>query len=107
MTENQDKTANRLREKYGGEGQAGNAESETIQEEEITPVRERSSFTMYPADSDKHEIDALYLRLDKEYRDEYGETLEKNRLYYPAVLRYGYENPDAIRIALELPVPHE
>lgn len=56
---------------------------------EVPPVRDRAARTMYAGQDVIEEIDIKYEELSPRYRRKHGERLEKNDVYYPALLRAG------------------
>jgi hypothetical protein len=54
-------------------------------------VKDRPSVLMYLPEETRRELDVRFDELNARYKREYGESLEKNRDYYPAVVRAGLE----------------
>jgi len=65
------------------------------------PIKDRKSVLMYLPDDVWQELDIRFDELNAEYKRQYGESLEKNRDYYPAVLLAGLTDKDLKEI-LEL-----
>jgi hypothetical protein len=55
-------------------------------------VKDRPSVLMYLPEETRQELDVRFDELNARYKREYGESLEKNRDYYPAVVRAGLEH---------------
>lgn len=51
---------------------------------------------MYLPQSQKKELERLYNMLKAEYEYEYDEEFEKNRAFYPLVVKYGFESLDGL-----------
>lgn len=54
---------------------------------------------MYLPQSQKKELERLYNVLKAEYEYEYDEQFEKNRAFYPLVVKYGFESLDEFDIS--------
>jgi hypothetical protein len=54
---------------------------------------------MYLPQSQKKELERLYNVLKAEYEYEYDEQFEKNRAFYPLVVKYGFESLDSMDIS--------
>lgn len=59
-----------------------------------TPVKERPSVLMYLPEDIHTELDVRFDELNAKYKREYGTALEKNRDYYPALIKAGLEGID-------------
>lgn len=57
-------------------------------------VKDRPSVLMYLPEETRQELDIRFDELNARYKREHGEPLEKNRDYYPAVIRAGLEGTD-------------
>lgn len=51
---------------------------------------------MYLPESQNDRVDNVFRRLQFHYGEEYGEGLEKNRHYFPLVVRYGLDELDGL-----------
>jgi len=51
---------------------------------------------MYLPKSQKKELERLYNMLKAEYEYEYDEEFEKNRAFYPLVVKYGFESLEGL-----------
>ena len=51
---------------------------------------------MYLPQSQKKELERLYNMLKAEYEYEFDEEFEKNRAFYPLVVKYGFESLDGL-----------
>jgi len=51
---------------------------------------------MYLPQSQKKELERLYNMLKAEYEYEYDEEFEKNRAFYPLIVKYGFESLDGL-----------
>jgi len=58
------------------------------------PIKDRKSVLMYLPDDVWQELDIRFDELNAEYKRQYGESLEKNRDYYPAVILAGLTDKD-------------
>jgi hypothetical protein len=59
--------------------------------DERESVKDRPSVLMYLPEATRQELDIRFDELNARYKREHGEPLEKNRDYYPAVIRAGLE----------------
>lgn len=59
-----------------------------------TPVKDRPSVLMYLPEEVHEELDIRFDELNAKHKRAYGEKLEKNRDYYPAVVKAGLEGLD-------------
>lgn len=66
-----------------------------------TSVKDRPSVLMYLPEELHTELDIRFDELNARYKREHGEALEKNRDYYPAIVKAGLEGTD-IEDILEL-----
>jgi len=66
---------------------AESGRSETDEES----LKDRPSVLMYLPEETRRELDIRFDELNARYKREYGEPLEKNRDYYPAVVRAALE----------------
>ena len=57
-------------------------------------VKDRPSVLMYLPEDIRQELDIRFDELNAKYKREHGEALEKNRDYYPAVIKAGLEGKD-------------
>ena len=57
-------------------------------------VKDRPSVLMYLPEELHSDLDIRFDELNAQYKREYGEALEKNRDYYPAVIKAGLEGKD-------------
>lgn len=81
-SENEDTTGERTGEHAGEEDAGGGGAS----------VKDRPSVLMYLPEDTRQELDIRFDELNARYKREHGEPLEKNRDYYPAVVRAGLED---------------
>jgi hypothetical protein len=68
-------------------------QAETAQPDEPS-VKDRPSVLMYLPKDIRQELDIRFDELNAKYKREHGEALEKNRDYYPAVIKAGLEGKD-------------
>lgn len=68
-------------------------QAETAQPDELS-VKDRPSVLMYLPKDVRQELDIRFDELNAKYKREHGEALEKNRDYYPAVIKAGLEGKD-------------
>ena len=68
-------------------------QAETAQPDELS-VKDRPSVLMYLPEDVRQELDIRFDELNAKYKREHGEALEKNRDYYPAVIKAGLEGKD-------------
>ena len=64
-------------------------------------VKDRPSVLMYLPEELHSDLDIRFDELNAQYKREHGEALEKNRDYYPAVIKAGLEGED-IKEVLDL-----
>ena len=57
-------------------------------------VKDRPSVLMYIPEELHSDLDIRFDELNAQYKREHGEALEKNRDYYPAVIKAGLEGKD-------------
>ena len=57
-------------------------------------VKDRPSVLMYLPEDLHNDLDIRFDELNAQYKREHGEALEKNRDYYPAVVKAGLEGKD-------------
>lgn len=57
-------------------------------------VKDRPSVLMYLPEELHSDLDIRFDELNAQYKREHGEALEKNRDYYPAVIKAGLEGED-------------
>ena len=57
-------------------------------------VKDRPSVLMYLPEELHTELDIRFDELNARYKREHGEALEKNRDYYPAIVKAGLEGTD-------------
>ncbi len=57
-------------------------------------VKDRPSVLMYLPEDIHSDLDIRFDELNAQYKREHGEALEKNRDYYPAVIKAGLEGKD-------------
>jgi hypothetical protein len=65
-----------------------------IDKTEQTSVKDRPSVLMYLPEDIHQDLDIRFDELNARYKREHGESLEKNRDYYPAVIEAGLEGKD-------------
>ena len=70
-------------------------------ESEQKSVKDRPSVLMYLPEDLHSDLDIRFDELNAQYKREHGEALEKNRDYYPAVIKAGLEEKD-IKEVLDL-----
>jgi len=73
-----------------GSGQATDRPDQTTTD--TGSVKNRPSVLMYVPEETRRELDVRFDELNARYKREYGASLEKNRDYYPAVVRAGLED---------------
>jgi len=71
-----------------GDAEAG-VDDSSVKEEQVGTY-------MYLPQSQKKELERLYNMLKAEYEYEYDEEFEKNRAFYPLVVKYGFESLDGL-----------
>ena len=64
-------------------------------------MKDRPSVLMYLPEELHSDLDIRFDELNAQYKREHGEALEKNRDYYPAVIKAGLEGED-IKEVLDL-----
>lgn len=69
-------------------------EGEKDRQEARETVKDRPSVLMYLPQEVYLELDASFDELNARYKREKGEKLQKNRDYYPAVIKAGLEGKD-------------
>jgi hypothetical protein len=74
---------------------------EQTDEREQKSVKDRPSVLMYLPEELHSNLDIRFDELNAQYKREHGEALEKNRDYYPAVIKAGLEGED-IKDVLDL-----
>ena len=67
---------------------------EEMVESKQKSVKDRPSVLMYLPEELHSDLDIRFDELNAQYKREYGEALEKNRDYYPAVIKAGLEGKD-------------
>ena len=77
------------------------SKTENMVETEQKSVKDRPSVLMYLPEELHSDLDIRFDELNAQYKREYGEALEKNRDYYPAVIKAGLEGKD-IKEVLDL-----
>ena len=70
------------------------SKAEELVESEQKSVKDRPSVLMYLPEELHSDLDIRFDELNAQYKREYGEALEKNRDYYPAVIKAGLEGKD-------------
>jgi len=70
------------------------SKTNTIVESEQKSVKDRPSVLMYLPEDLHSDLDIRFDELNAQYKREHGEALEKNRDYYPAVIKAGLEGKD-------------
>lgn len=74
---------------------AQTAEREQLEKNsESEPVKDRPSVLMYLPEDIHEELDIRFDELNAKHKRAHGEKLEKNRHYYPAVVKAGLEGSD-------------
>ena len=63
-------------------------------DESKTPVKDRPSVLMYLPEDLHTELDIRFDELNAHYKREHNQPLEKNRDYYPAVIKASLEGKD-------------
>jgi len=95
MTDRDDRS-DRLKKRFedestdDGSGQATDRPDQTTTD--TGSVKDRPSVLMYLPEETRRELDVRFDELNARHKREYGESLEKNRDYYPAVVRAGLED---------------
>lgn len=70
--------------------------SESSDPDEPSVKDERAGTYMYLPESQKKEIAYRYSQLKGEYEYEYDEDLEKNRHFYPLLIKYGLDSLESM-----------
>jgi len=70
------------------------SKTEQTDEREQKSVKDRPSVLMYLPEDLHSDLDIRFDELNAQYKREHGEALEKNRDYYPAVIKAGLEEKD-------------
>jgi len=65
------------------------ADESSVKEEQVGTY-------MYLPQSQKKELERLYNMLKAEYEYEYDKEFEKNRAFYPLVVKYGFESLEGL-----------
>ena len=73
--------------------ETGDAEADV---DDSSVKEEQVGTYMYLPQSQKKELERLYNMLKAEYKYEYDEEFEKNRAFYPLVVKYGFESLDGL-----------
>jgi hypothetical protein len=71
--------------------------SQTKEQPRKRPVRELETKLLYLDDEFLQELELTFDELNLRYKREYGEELQKNRDYYPALLQLGLEQLGDVR----------
>jgi hypothetical protein len=77
------------------------SKTEQTDKREQKSVKDRPSVLMYLPEDLHSDLDIRFDELNAQYKREHGEALEKNRDYYPAVIKAGLEGED-IKEVLDL-----
>jgi len=77
------------------------SKTEQTDKREQKSVKDRPSVLMYLPEDLHNDLDIRFDELNAQYKREHGEALEKNRDYYPAVIKAGLEGED-IKEVLDL-----
>jgi len=77
------------------------SKTEQNDERKHKSVKDRPSVLMYLPEELHSDLDIRFDELNAQYKREHGEALEKNRDYYPAVIKAGLEGKD-IKEVLDL-----
>ena len=77
------------------------SKTEQTGKREQKSVKDRPSVLMYLPEELHSDLDIRFDELNAQYKREHGEALEKNRDYYPAVIKAGLEEKD-IKEVLDL-----
>jgi len=77
------------------------SKTEQTGKREQKSVKDRPSVLMYLPEDLHSDLDIRFDELNAQYKREHGEALEKNRDYYPAVIKAGLEGED-IKEVLDL-----
>ena len=70
------------------------SKTEQNDERKQKSVKDRPSVLMYLPEELHSDLDIRFDELNAQYKREHGEALEKNRDYYPAVIKAGLEGKD-------------
>ena len=70
------------------------SKTEQNDERKQKSVKDRPSVLMYLPEELHSNLDIRFDELNAQYKREHGEALEKNRDYYPAVIKAGLEGED-------------
>jgi len=68
--------------------------SETVETDKQSVKDERVGTYMYLREAQKKELNRLYNVLAAEYEYEYDEDFEKNRHFYPLIVKHGLDSLD-------------
>lgn len=68
---------------------------ETDEQSEPSVKDERVGTYMYLAEEQKKDVNYLFGQIQNEYEYEYDEEFEKNRHFYPLLVKYGLEQLDS------------
>ncbi len=66
-------------------------QTEKTEENEKTSVKERPSVLMYLPEEQHTELDIRFDEINAKYKREHGESLQKNRDYYPILIELAME----------------
>ena len=70
------------------------SKTEKTNERKKKSVKDRPSVLMYLPEELHSDLDIRFDELNAQYKREHGDALEKNRDYYPAVVKAGLEGKD-------------
>ena len=73
--------------------------AETEAADDSSVKEEQVGTYMYLPQSQKKELERLYNVLKAEYEYEYDDQFEKNRAFYPLVVKHGFESLDSMDIS--------
>ena len=91
-----------VRGETGGESKSSKlSNTEQTDKRKKKSVKDRPSVLMYLPEELHSDLDIRFDELNAQYKREHGEALEKNRDYYPAVIKAGLEGED-IKEVLDL-----
>jgi len=74
------------------------SKTEQTDKYEQKSVKDRPSVLMYLPEEIHSDLDIRFDELNAQYKREHGEALEKNRDYYPAVIKAGLEGKDITKV---------
>lgn len=71
----------------------------TGEQSDLSVKDERVGTYMYLTEEQKKDVNYLFRTLQAEYEREFGEEFEKNRHFYPLVVKYGLDSLDSLDVS--------